>query len=1098
MPNPLDSLRGGATSGNPLDSLRGSNPYRIGGKADLSSSQGLYMLAQQQGGAVAQAAAELYHPQTSILSTLAAGFKGAFSNFIDTISAPNEIVAGIISPNITVGEALDNHVKTSDVLFGKSDPNASIYSKTGQFLVRTATDILLDPLTYVTFGAGSGFLGLRSTAEIALGAKAGAETGLGAYELARLSTKGQDIFTTLQKVESQVRGDTAYQMLKTGDHTLDLAGEELQKLLKLTVDSELRPDYAKQAMTNLLENSPSLARDLIDKGGIKFFGQSILSGQRISIISKMIPGMTKLDEVTQQSRYALQSLFNTNIIKDQKGVWTRLPSGMVEFFQKGADLLAARGDTKMKSLESIVNAHNLSDVESEFLTAAVEHSMMPRDPRLAKAMQDMLGYSETDWQELVKSGHLSKEVRLENFVPHISVKANVGRVGFGGLSQTTGATQLRKVAKYTNAKTGEAVTGHADALGLTSSGVNDNIFHDAAGNEFTRSVEPIHKIATPEEFDVLEGTLLKNEKEAAKMLNDMRQDGFRGFDPNITTAWAARGLKNTKATFMREFLHEAGQQFGKNAKEADSRFVRINAESISRDTATISMLGKDGELVFHPAFAARVEEMGKSIMTDDATLGFLKTYDSLQNMWKATVTSIFPAFHGRNAISNVFNNFLDIGLHAMNPRIHTVASQMIYWDRQLNKLATHSLSSDVSKADAAKSQIAQLLQKEAFVDVSGHSWSVGELRQVAKNNNIAFTTKSGVASSDTVAAAHPLFALDSAKDIVTGAHGASAGARVKAAATYPFRKGQDVVGKSIEDQARMVNFIANLRKTGDVTMAARRTKQFLFDYSNLTNFEKNVMKRLIPFYTFTRKNLELQARTLLTAPGRVSAEVHAIGTLGEIISGGQQLTDEEKKALPDWIKSGIGVLAQRHGNQVTLLQGFSTPLEQPFQALQANQLLGSISPLVRLPVEQLAGYSFYQGKPLSEVTNASAFQRAPKVVQDLIGFTKISGKNSNGQPYTWYVSLHPEMMNLVLNLPPTTRVFGALKQMDAVDVPEQAKIIQQLTGVKPYSFDLEHERAKREKEMMNKLEDLLTKAHVTAQFSRTFIPKKQKSALFTQ
>lgn len=1099
MPNPLDSLRGGnTTSGNPLDTLRNSSPYRIGGKADLSTSQGLYELAQSQGGAVAQVANELYHPQTSILSTISNGLKSAFSGFINAISVPNEIVAGIISSDLTVGEAIDQHVKTSDVLFGKQDPNASIYGKVGQFLARTATDILLDPLTYLTFGAGSGILGLRSGAQVALGIKAGAATGKGAYELATLSKEGQQIFNTLSKVVSQSEGDLAYNMIKTGDKNLDLAGDELQKLLKESIDAPLKPDFAKQALTNLMENNPSLATDLIDKGGIKYFGKSILSGQRAASIIKMIPGMTKLDEVTEQSRLALSSLFNSNVIKDQQGNWTRLPSGISEFFQKGTDLLAARGDTKMKALDNIVQAHGLNDTEAEFLTAAVEHSMLPTDPRLAKAMKDMLGYSEQDWEQLVKAGLLSKEVRIENFVPHMNVKAKVGKLNFGGTSVATGANILRKVARYSNAKTGEEIVGHADDLGLKVSELNNNLFTDAAGNEFTRTVEPIHKIADNKEFNELEGTLLNNPKAAAKMLEDMRQDGFKDFDPNIVTAWAARGLKNTKAGFMKDFLKDLAQQYGKEASTADGRFVRINAANISKDTQMINFLGKDGELVFHPAVAARVEQMGKSIMSDDSTMAFLKTYDSLQNMWKATVTSVFPAFHGRNAISNVLNNYLDIGLNAINPKIHTMASKMIYWDRQMSKLAVDSLSSDVKKAAAAKSQLSQMSQKSVFTDASGYDWTVGELRQVAKNNNIAFTSNI-VNSSDVRGGpqqiAERLFSPDTAKDIVTGARNASLKSRAKAAVTYPFRKGQDVVGKTVEEQGRMINFIANLRKTGDVTMAARRTKQFLFDYGNLTGFEKSVMKRLVPFYTFTRKNIELQARTLMTAPGRISAEAHAISTLGETISGGQQLSDEEKAALPDWIKSGIGILTKKNGDQINLIANFGTPLEAPFQALQGNVLLGSVSPLLRLPIEQMSGYSFFQGKPLSEVTNASAFQRAPQVLKDLIGFTELKGTKSDGTPYTWYVALHPEMMNLVLNLPPTTRVFTALKQMDAVDISSQAKTLQQITGLRPYSFDLQRERDKREKEMMGQLEDVLTKAGVTAQFKRTFIPKAKKKEL---
>jgi len=82
------------------------------------------------------------------------------------------------------------------------------------------------------------------------------------------------------------------------------------------------------------------------------------------------------------------------------------------------------------------------------------------------------------------------------------------------------------------------------------------------------------------------------------------------------------------------------------------------------------------------------------------------------------------------------------------------------------------------------------------------------------------------------------------------------------------------------------------------------------------------------------------------------------------------------------------------------------------------------------------------------------------------------------------------MMNLVNNLPPTSRVLSSLKQIQAVDVSNGNKILQQLIGVKAYSFDVIQEQAKREKELREKLENLLNDAGILAKFSRTYIPKK--------
>lgn len=1049
-------------------------------ETDLNSPQGLLYLASQQGGSVSSAAQELVHPSTGILSTIGNGFKNAFKEFVDVISVPSEVVAGVLSPNLTVGQAISQHTAVSDVVFGKKDPKASIYQKTGSFLLRTAVDILTDPLTYVTFGSGIGFAGLRAGSRVALQKTAAEFIGKEAGAVAHLSSEGQEVFNFMKKTERQLSGSTAAEIVKTGDTTLDMAGDELKKLMSMTLDAPLRDNYAIKAMSNLLEVKPALAETLLDKGGVKVFGKTILSGQRINSTMKLIPGMTLLDHLTAQPRLAISSLVDPTVVKAGKE-WVRLPGEYVDMHQKWADIAGARADGKMRSLDDIVKEFKLSETEGRFLMAAVEHKMLPQDARLAGAFKASIGYTDQDWADLVANGLLSKEVRMEGWAPHMLVDNRVGSVAWKMPPTTkSGAEQLRKIARYVSDTTGEEVVGHADALGLTANKEVKDQFIGAAGQTYTRVPEPIHNIKGEDQFKELEGTLLHDPKKAAQMLDEMRQSGFEIFDDNFITAMAARSLKNSKAVSMKNFLQDLAQSFGHDAAVADSRYQTISSKGVKdASDELINIMGKEGELLFHPAIAAHVEKYMGSVINDDATMEFLKAFDSIQNMWKATVTSIWPAFHGRNAISNVLNNFLDLGTQVLNPQLHTVSMQMIKADRQLTRLAT-SMVGDGAKSTAAKAEFDALSRKVAFKDATGYDWTMGELRQVAKNSNIAFTSRI-VTSGDVMGGPDKI-----AKALF---HDSTLVGKGKSAVSAPFRFGQDVVGRTIEEQARLVNFIANLKNTGDVTLAARRTKQFLFDYSNLTNFERTFMKRLMPFYTFTRKNLELQARALMTTPGRIAAEIHAINTLGEVISGGDNLTDEERSVLPDWIKSGVSILTKKNGDQINLIANLGTPLESVFQTMQSNVLLGSISPLIRLPLEQAAGYSFFQGKPLSEVTNASAFTRAPKFLKDMIGYTEVTGKRTDGTPFTWSVALHPEMMNLILNLPPTTRVYTALKQMDAVDISGQAKIFQQITGVRPYSFDLAQEQQKRQNEMKTKLEDLLTKAGITAQFSTTYVPK---------
>lgn len=1034
------------------------------GTPDPNTIDGLVQMANVHGGAVAQAANAMTHPTTGILSSIGGVIHDAFTGFVNTLSLSSEVVAGAISSDMSIQEAIDKHIRPSDVIFGKADTNMSTMQKVGNFLVRTATDVLTDPLTYVTFGAGEGVLfGARAVQSITMFDKAGILTKAGATQLDYL-TKVARQSTGLQSALS-AGGDVAHSMLperlktfqeikameqsgKIAPEVMTMGKDELRQLLNVSIDSPLNPDFAKQALAKTFEANPALVGEFIDKGGIKFFGKSLLSGQRINSVVSLIPGMTWLDHTTEQSRLAISSLFDPSVVgyKVAGGGTTfqRLPSEFMDLQKKASDLADYMKDERIMNITNIMRANKIDpNTSGQFLMAAVENGVMPADAQLANAYKQLLGYGEKELNYLRGAGiPISK---LDSHVPHILVDSGIKVLPF-------------KMPPSTK-----------------------------VGGAIQRTMEGGIFNATPENMKIWEEAVVSGNKQLiADTVAQTKRAGFEIFDDNIFTAHIARSIDNTRSATMKQLVDSLAGHLASPISEAPKGYVPLDIKQYKNANDLLVKQGMaDSQMVFHPAVAKKISEFTGALYGDEGTHAVLSAYDRLQNIWKASVTSIFPAFHGRNAISNVLQNFNDIGLEALNPVTHVQATQILHNNYVLNGLMKDSLGVG-AKAEEAKLAVQDLMSKKIFTDNRGYTWTFGELRSVIKKNNIALkdsiigqidTAKSNKEVMDSLMA-------PSIKEQMIGG-----GAVNPLSQNFkPYQYGR-VVGTAIEGQARMVNFLTNLRKTGDVDLAATRTKQFLFDYGHLTPFEKTVMKRIMPFYTFTRKNIEQQINTVLHAPGRTEAQLTALTTLGDAFSG-QTLSPKEQAMLPSWMQGGIDILARRNGQNVEMVQSLGTPVEQPFQALQPNILLSSVSPFIRLPVELGSGYDFFQGKPLSDVTNAAALKNAPQAIKDYVGYTDVSFVDKNGKTVNHQVALDPVRLHMVLNLPLMSRIMSAMKQMDAVDVSTQNKILQQLLGIRPLAFNLDLEAQKRQKEMEVKLQTLLSQAGVGYQLQR-FIPKQQ-------
>lgn len=128
---------------------------------------------------------------------------------------------------------------------------------------------------------------------------------------------------------------------------------------------------------------------------------------------------------------------------------------------------------------------------------------------------------------------------------------------------------------------------------------------------------------------------------------------------------------------------------------------------------------------------------------------------------------------------------------------------------------------------------------------------------------------------------------------------------------HPLRANQ-TLGQIAEESSKIALVIARLRKGDSLGQAVELTQRALFDYGDLTDFERGThttpgLRDVIPFYTWTRKNIGLLATMALAEPRKLAA-------VPKLQMGIEQAAVGEE-ALPDSLRPAH--IAKEGGIQVT-------------------------------------------------------------------------------------------------------------------------------------------------------------------------------------
>ena len=190
----------------------------------------------------------------------------------------------------------------------------------------------------------------------------------------------------------------------------------------------------------------------------------------------------------------------------------------------------------------------------------------------------------------------------------------------------------------------------------------------------------------------------------------------------------------------------------------------------------------------------------------------------------------------------------------------------------------------------------------------------------------------------------------------------------------PFRKGYGTWMKTGEKASALVEYMNRApmylylteEKGWDAATAAKKVGELQVDYDSLSQFEKQVMRRLVPFYTWSRRISPELLKTLGRRPG---------GALAQTIRATRNMSGADA-ATPEEIASNTSIpIATLPDGSDRYLTGLGLPHEQPLSYFgnpwnigktvrrAGLEGLSQLTPLVKGPLEWATNQSFFQGGP---------------------------------------------------------------------------------------------------------------------------------------
>jgi hypothetical protein len=370
--------------------------------------------------------------------------------------------------------------------------------------------------------------------------------------------------------------------------------------------------------------------------------------------------------------------------------------------------------------------------------------------------------------------------------------------------------------------------------------------------------------------------------------------------------------------------------------------------------------------------------------------GVLRGYDSLQRIWKNLTLPIWPAYHARNLLSDfvmITHGADDYGLH-IPAAIKAIAD------------GSRGLAGKLAEVDIGQGRkipwadFRKLLDKYGLID-----YAMGrELEDIVLMPKGLINTKTGLAGIEERMSKTKIM-------------------------DFAFQ-----AGMYRQNSTNAGYFLGLLRKGVSPEVAALEVKKRLFDFSDLTNIEKQVLRRVFPFYSWLRHNIPYQIGAILHRPRTITE----INWARDAMTGGKGPAGDVP--LPSFLAQGLPVLLPGGGKgklnfarmkgllPVSDVMMLFNPIQEGWNALAPGpknvyEMIGNQDTFQNQPLEAYKGEAVkFMGVPISKRWAAPIVNsiRPLYEVNNLVDPTRTVGQKLGGLSITKGYSMDPEQQTRVM------------------------------------------------------------------------------------